>query len=193
MLRRILLRIANEIAYNTGEVTGVITLIVWFLYTRDRVLHDNSPAAFIIFFSIILYLPLFSAVFYILMLIPKLVCMTILLVVDKKIDIDMTELNLTTRNLNVFGKNRIRRMMILNASRKKGRKKKGKTNRPGRTLMSPGRRHMKDIAASRRKVIKRHTIKAVANMSITPPDLKKMSSVMLFHFMDYQCHLHRTS
>ena len=77
-------RIANEIAYNTGEVTGVITLIVWFLYTRDRVLHDNSPAAFIIFFSIILYLPLFSAVFYILMLIPKLVCMTILLVVDKK-------------------------------------------------------------------------------------------------------------
>lgn len=84
MLRRILLRIANEIAYNTGEVTGVITLIVWFLYTRDRVLHDNSPAAFIIFFSIILYLPLFSAVFYILMLIPKLVCMTILLVVDKK-------------------------------------------------------------------------------------------------------------
>ena len=50
MLRRILLRIANEIAYNTGEVTGVITLIVWFLYTRDRVLHDNSPAAFIIFF-----------------------------------------------------------------------------------------------------------------------------------------------
>lgn len=84
MLRKILLRIANEIAYNTGEVTGVITLIVWFLYTRDRVLHDNSPAAFIIFFSIILYLPLFSAVFYILMLIPKLVCMTILLVVDKK-------------------------------------------------------------------------------------------------------------
>lgn len=84
MLKRILLRIANEIAYNTGEVTGVITLIVWFLYTRDRVLHDKSPAAFIIFFSIILYLPLFSAIFYILMLIPKLVCMTILLVIDKK-------------------------------------------------------------------------------------------------------------
>lgn len=93
MLKRILLRIADEIAYNTGEVTGVITLIVWFLYTRDRVLHDKSPAAFIIFFSIILYLPLFSAVFYILMLIPKLVCMTILLVIDKKNRYDRTKSN----------------------------------------------------------------------------------------------------
>ena len=84
MLKKILLRIADEIAYNTGEITGVITLIVWFLYTRDSVLHDKSPAVFIIFFSIILYLPLFSVVCYILMLIPKLVCMTILLVIDKK-------------------------------------------------------------------------------------------------------------
>ena len=42
-------------------------------------------------------------------------------------------------NLNISGKNRIRRMMILSASRKKGRKKKGKTSRPGRALMNPGR------------------------------------------------------
>ena len=76
-------------------------------------------------------------------------------------------------NLNISGKNRIRRMMILSASRKKGRKKKDKTSRPGRALMNPGRGHMRDIAVSRKKLIKRHTVKVVTNMNIMPPDLKR--------------------
>ena len=96
-------------------------------------------------------------------------------------------------NLNISGKNRIRRMMILNASRKKGRKKKGKTSRPGRALISHGREHTRDIAANRKKLIKRHTVKVVTSMNIIPPDLKKMSFMMPFHFMDCQYHSHRTS
>ena len=63
----------------------------------------------------------------------------------------MTALNLTARNLKVFGRNRIRRMMILNAS---GKKERGKMNRHGRILMNPGRGHMKDITANRKRIIK---------------------------------------
>lgn len=84
MLKRIGLKLAEEVANHTGDVVALITFIVWFLYTRDRVLQDKSPAAVIIIVSFLLYLPLFYAVFYILMLIPKFVCMTILLIIDKK-------------------------------------------------------------------------------------------------------------
>ena len=61
-----------------------ITLIVWILYTKNWLAHDSSPALFVIFFAVILYLPVFFVVFYLLMLIPKFVCFIILQIIYAK-------------------------------------------------------------------------------------------------------------
>ena len=111
---------------------------------------------------------------------------------------DMTALNLTARNLKVFGRNRIRRKMILNAS---GKKERGKMNRHGRILMNPGRGHMKDITANRKRIIKEHitkidsktTLIMAGSRTMEPQAIKKMNSMTLYHFMGCQYHSHRTS
>lgn len=84
MLKQILLRIAEAIAYNTKDIVSLITLIVWLLYTKNWISNDSSPAVLVIFFAVILYLPVFYAVFYILMLIPKFICFIILQIIYAK-------------------------------------------------------------------------------------------------------------
>lgn len=84
MLKQIFLRIAEVIAYNTKDIVSLITLIVWLLYTKNWISNDRSPAVLVIFFAIILYLPVFYAVFYILMLIPKFICFIILQIIYAK-------------------------------------------------------------------------------------------------------------
>lgn len=84
MLKQIFLRIAEVIAYNTKDVVSLITLIVWLLYTKNWIPNDRSPAVLVIFFAVILYLPVFYAVFYILMLIPKFICFIILQIIYAK-------------------------------------------------------------------------------------------------------------
>lgn len=84
MLKQIFLRIAEVIAYNTKDVVSLITLIVWLLYTKNWISNDRSPTVLVIFFAVILYLPVFYAVFYILMLIPKFICFIILQIIYAK-------------------------------------------------------------------------------------------------------------
>lgn len=84
MLKQIFLRIAEVIAYNTKDVVSLITLIVWLLYTKNWISNDRSPTVLVIFFAVILYLPVFYAVFYILMLIPKFICLIILQIIYAK-------------------------------------------------------------------------------------------------------------
>ena len=84
MLKQIFLRIAEVIAYNTKDVVSLITLIVWLLYTKHWISNDRSPTVLVIFFAVILYLPVFYAVFYILMLIPKFICFIILQIIYAK-------------------------------------------------------------------------------------------------------------
>lgn len=84
MLKQIFLRIAEAIAYNTKDIVSLITLIVWLLYTKNWISNDSSPAVLVIFFAVILYLPVFYAVFYILMLIPKFICFIILQIIYAK-------------------------------------------------------------------------------------------------------------
>lgn len=84
MLKKTLFNIIALIAYRTNEVVMAITLIVWILYTKNWLAHDSSPALFVIFFAVILYLPVFFVVFYLLMLIPKFVCFIILQIIYAK-------------------------------------------------------------------------------------------------------------
>ena len=84
MLKKILFNIIALIAYRTNEIVMAITLIVWILYTKNWLAHDSSSAIFVIFFAVILYLPVFFVVFYLLMLIPKFVCFIILQIIYAK-------------------------------------------------------------------------------------------------------------
>ena len=58
--------------------------IVWILYTKNWLAHDSSPALFVIFFAVILYLPVFFVVFYLLMLIPKIICFIVIQIIRAK-------------------------------------------------------------------------------------------------------------
>ena len=84
MLKKILFNIIALIAYRTNEIVMAITLIVWILYTKNWLAHDSSPALFVIFFAVILYLPVFFVVFYLLMLIPKIICFIVIQIIRAK-------------------------------------------------------------------------------------------------------------
>ena len=184
MLKRIGLKLAEEVANHTGNVVALITFIVWFLYTRDRVLQDKSPAAVIIIVSFLLYLPLFYAVFYILMLIPKFVCMTILLIIDKKNRYKYGHTESNDKEFERFWREEDEAYEDMNREQKE----REKMNMPVRVLMNPGSGLMNSIAASRNKTTRIHIIKIIsrilpARKNKTRQVIKKMNFMMPFRFM----------
>ena len=83
-MKQIFEKIAEQIAYNTKDVATMLTMIAGFMYGKFMLTTDRSPALLIILAILIFYLPLFFAVIYLLLLIPKLVCIVILQVVYAK-------------------------------------------------------------------------------------------------------------
>lgn len=80
-MKQIFEKIAEQIAYNTKDVATVLTVIAGFMYGKFMLTTDRSPALLIILAILIFYLPLFFAAIYLLLLIPKLICIVILQVV----------------------------------------------------------------------------------------------------------------
>ena len=100
-MRQIFEKIAEQIAYNTKDVAAMLTMIAGFMYGKFMLTTDRSPALLIILAILIFYLPLFFAVIYLLLLIPKLVCIVILQVVyarDRKNDFYSGSQNNTNYN-----------------------------------------------------------------------------------------------
>ena len=100
-MKQIFEKIAEQIAYNTKDVATMLTMIAGFMYGKFMLTTDRSPALLIILAILIFYLPLFFAVIYLLLLIPKLVCIVILQVIyakDRKNDFYSGSQNNTNYN-----------------------------------------------------------------------------------------------
>lgn len=78
MLQQILKRLAEQIAYGTKDVAKLLAL----LFTAGYVIHmtatDKSPVLFLILIAWLIYFPLSLIIIYVLLLIPKIVCIIVL-------------------------------------------------------------------------------------------------------------------